>query len=683
MRSDMRQQRLWTALAVLLCGVTARGELGAQVALPATPPSIALPIHDVTVFSDRARIVRRGPVGLERGTQTIQLPTLPATVDPNSVRLSATGAQVLRVEVVQRTSSALPQTEAEAVLHELNQLLDQRRKLTDARNELSAERDFLERLTPSAAPGGNAMHPPLLLEAGGWMSSLEFFDQREAKDDAALVALEPKLRASKEKIAKVAAEALRLAGSGAGEPGYDVTAVVDARGTKATFSLAYVAMGARWYPAYDVRYQPGTKEAEVSFSGLVSQSTGEDWTDANLTLSTAIPATTATLPRLLAWKIGEKERFIPAPAAAWQPPLTSAPAPVAWATPPAPPDDQALRQALYAAANGIDVNEQAALDKVATTDMPATEKAERMKRRAGEPDYDSVPDRSDVSMSAALAGVEQMPPAAAAPPPSPPAPMAAPMMAPQSLASGYARSYHSVPTQSVAFGAPGGWAPPYLAQDLPAALAGGYTFVYRAAKPESVASGGEARPVALFTRRFPAVANERILPALSKVAYLVAKITNDGDRPLLAGRAHLFVGSDLVGVAAVPTTAVGESVTVPLGIDDAIQIDRNVHVLSSEQGLFSKEDVSHYEVVIELANPRSQVEHAVVEDQVPLAHGEKVEVKLDAVAPAAKVDKVNGLVDWTVDLVPGKKRTLTLRYSITRPKDWKLSQFTALTGTNP
>src|SRR5207245_8914222 len=59
---------------------------------------------------------------------------------------------------------------------------------------------------------------------------------------------------------------------------------------------------------------PTRRSSDLSFAGLVSQETGEDWSDARLTLSTAVPATSTQMPKIFSWKIGELERFIPTPA---------------------------------------------------------------------------------------------------------------------------------------------------------------------------------------------------------------------------------------------------------------------------------------------------------------------------------------------------------------------------------
>ncbi|MGA4815128.1 mucoidy inhibitor MuiA family protein [Pseudomonas aeruginosa] len=52
---------------------------------------------------------------------------------------------------------------------------------------------------------------------------------------------------------------------------------------------------------YDARLRDGAKTIELTYQGLVRQSSGEDWTDVDLTLSTARPALGGNVPRLNPW----------------------------------------------------------------------------------------------------------------------------------------------------------------------------------------------------------------------------------------------------------------------------------------------------------------------------------------------------------------------------------------------
>ncbi|MDH4203097.1 MAG: mucoidy inhibitor MuiA family protein [Phycisphaerae bacterium] len=73
--------------------------------------------------------------------------------------------------------------------------------------------------------------------------------------------------------------------------------VPDASKTKAV-QLSYLVDGANWSPQYNLKALPEKKLVDVEYNAVVHQSSGEDWTNAELALSTAVPALVATPPTL-------------------------------------------------------------------------------------------------------------------------------------------------------------------------------------------------------------------------------------------------------------------------------------------------------------------------------------------------------------------------------------------------
>lgn len=641
-------------------------------------PAIALPIREVTVYSDRARVVRSGEVPLSNGQQRVRLPQIPATADPSSVRLEVQNASVARIEVRRADLGELPVGEAEKLLREIEAARDQEAALEQKRQTIAAEREMLESLRPTSSPILDAKAQPALLETGGWRTALSFLETRAAADADQERSLEQQLRTLRRRLEQLCAKAQQMAAGANGVPGWVVEALLDGRGANARLSLAYLAANARWYPAYDVRYTPGASDVEVDFAGLVSQETGEDWTDARLVLSSAIPATTTSVPKLPAWKIGEKDQFIPTPFPKPEelPPVLPLPMP---RPVPASRNSERLRQALVAAAqvgiqqpamNGelqfLDDSVQGYLSKPSGAYAESKKKDKGGRKAANAP----APQRSRPPAPPPMAP-------AAAPPPMEremPAAKVASEVAVSRPSSLLGKS-RSEPTEGVSFSAVRGWQMPSYSGDLPAALAGGYDFTYTSARPESVRSGGEARRVGLHAARFPARALVTIFPALKKQAYLVAEVSNNSDKPLLSGSANLFVGADLQGQAKLPTIAVGEKLTLPLGIDEGIQIERNVNVVTKETGLISKDDVTTYEVVIELLNPRGAAVEAKVTDQIPLKGDRYVEVALDRMEPQAILTKEEGTLEWQLPLKGGAKQVIKFAYTVTRPRNAKLRQW--------
>ncbi len=630
--------------------------------VPALGAALDAPVTSVTVFSDRARVTRTAKVAVA-GTQRIELPPLVEGADPATVRVEAVGATVQRVEIAHVDASDLPLDEARALATSLEQLDDRLAKNARDGEAVGALADAIRRLSPTL-PAGDPLKPPPRLNAAGWPQVIAFcdgwLDRLQTKTRA--IGYE---RADLERERAEAAEKARLLGGAGRRSGWRVTPTVDGHGA-ATLSITYLVGAARWRPGYDLAFDPDKSVVRVSFAGEVSQETGEDWTDAALTLSTAVPATAATFPKLLAWKIGERDRFIPTPV------------PIAESLPPAPPSappppvereqKEALRERLLALAEG--------------------------RPRRGPPpgasngDFDrrGVADEEDK---------KEMPAAAEAPPPpsmmEAPAPMSMPMPAPAvahrreresvrpasapvtvGLANGAERE--EVATASVGLAAPPAWTPPTFAPDLPASLAGGYDLAFAALRPETVKSGKGARRVALLAESWPVSVERRLFPALAPDAYLVAEIKSPSSRVLPGGPATLAVGDDPAGVAQLKLVAPGETFTLPLGLDRALRPKRNVKLVESEKGVFSKDDVGEYTVTTEIANPyRTPVSVRVI-DQIPTTGDKNVEIKLGPMSPDARIDAINGLLEWRIVLPPSGKSTVTFVYTLRRPKGWRMHQ---------
>lgn len=73
--------------------------------------------------------------------------------------------------------------------------------------------------------------------------------------------------------------------------------------------ISYLVRNASWYPQYDVRVQTDEVQmrgtVELTYIGMVQQSTGENWDKVELSLSTARPSLASILPELQPWYLKE------------------------------------------------------------------------------------------------------------------------------------------------------------------------------------------------------------------------------------------------------------------------------------------------------------------------------------------------------------------------------------------
>lgn len=76
----------------------------------------------------------------------------------------------------------------------------------------------------------------------------------------------------------------------------------------ATIELNYLVNGATWIPQYNLRADPGESTALIEYNALLNQTSGEDWPNVSLALSTAQPAMVAAPPALEPMKITLRSR---------------------------------------------------------------------------------------------------------------------------------------------------------------------------------------------------------------------------------------------------------------------------------------------------------------------------------------------------------------------------------------
>jgi hypothetical protein len=635
--------------------------------------ALEAPVTQVTVFTDQARVVRTAQVSVN-GTQSIEFPSLRNSLDVSSVRVEASGAEVTRVDLERITPEKLRTDEAKKVLAEIEKLDTELERLSLERQALTQQSDALHRLAP-VAPTGDPLKAAPRLNAAGWAAAAQFSPEQLTKVQTKLRGVEKSVKQASEARAKWLEEARKL-GNPQTMSGWKVTAQVSGNGP-ATLTLTYLVRGAQWTPTWDLQLQPETNTVNLSLAGLVTQTTGEDWTQAALTLSTAIPSHAVKVPKLATWKIGVADRFIPTPT-----PLYS---PIA----PPPP----LVQARYARSEEDLVRARLARIGIAGpigNSTPVTSRSPtnmdfadaEIEGELAQPEDIVVADKRKKPTRDSF-GSRNAPGA----PPPPPAPSMAPMaqvapvvtMEEQAFAVNEASVTTSAlgrsePVATFSLSPPPGWRPPMFGPDSPVTLAAGYDLLFVSLQKETIPSGAGTRRVALWSAQWPVSVERKLFPALTPDAFLVAELKNPSQQVLPGGPAQLYVGADPAGTARLKLVSPGEAFTLPLGIDRALKPVRNVQVVEATQGVFSKEEVGTYVVTIELANPYNAPVAVRVLDQFPVTDQKEVETKLIESKPTATQDGKKGSLEWRLTIPPLQKQTFSFTYTVKRPRGWKLQQ---------
>jgi uncharacterized protein (TIGR02231 family) len=200
--------------------------------------------------------------------------------------------------------------------------------------------------------------------------------------------------------------------------------------------------------------------------------------------------------------------------------------------------------------------------------------------------------------------------------------------------------------------------------------AGATSASFKIAVNSSIPSDNSPQRVPITSASLKAVPEYLTVPKRQTAAFLTSKVVNSSDFPLLAGAMNVFLDGTFVATSGLRTVMPSEKFDLALGVDDGIAIKhKRVNKFTEDTGLTNSGKRITYEYLITVQNNKKTTERVIVADQVPLSRNEKIVVKL--LSPDAREVKPTdeGTLKWTLDLKPGEKRELTVKFSVDYPND--------------
>ncbi|MGT2502211.1 mucoidy inhibitor MuiA family protein [Bradyrhizobium guangxiense] len=253
-------------------------------------------IDSVTVYPDGATVTRVIAVDLPSGDTTLVAKDFPLGLDTSSIRVEGEGGAKLTIGTI----DARPPRAAPVNLPELEKrieaLNDQRADLQGAIDSANARRKFAEHFAEAAPVGiGEKGEARPIAE---WRTAFAAVGDEIASADTAVREATRKLREIDRQIAQLDAERKAKPASKL-EVRMDIAAPA---ATKATLRVTYNVRNARWLPLYDARLDTGAKDRkpqlELVRRAEITQSTGEDWSNVTLGVSTVRISRGGSAPEL-------------------------------------------------------------------------------------------------------------------------------------------------------------------------------------------------------------------------------------------------------------------------------------------------------------------------------------------------------------------------------------------------
>ncbi|MDX1652753.1 MAG: DUF4139 domain-containing protein [Brumimicrobium sp.] len=276
-------------------------------------------IKDVTVYLNGAQIHRTAEFSVKSGVTDIVIGGLSRYIDAKSIQIKSTGGIII---LDTKFSTYYPQPDEE----EINKLPIEIRlkidKLTDSISEMnytiSNLNSDIEVLKASKAIilNSNAMRGqgkvndsiPLLKEA------VEYYQKKVREINHEIAQLERKQDGFQKKKGEMENRLRKLHNFSknnefkqkSNQPDYRITVKVSSTTPiKGLLDLNYLVSNAGWTAQYDLQSSVETKKINLNYKAEVYQSTGVDWENVRLNISTNDPYKNKTKPDLQPWYLGE------------------------------------------------------------------------------------------------------------------------------------------------------------------------------------------------------------------------------------------------------------------------------------------------------------------------------------------------------------------------------------------
>ncbi|MEH1911016.1 MAG: mucoidy inhibitor MuiA family protein [Nostoc sp.] len=274
--------------------------------IPSWRKTVQSQIVAVTVYSDRALVTRRGVVELTGIEQELVITPVPVTLETESVRVSGTGTVGVRLVGVSSDRIYTTEPVAERVAHftrQIQQLEAEKRHLQAQVDALALQSSFIEGLREKTEEPFSQSLSRKNLSLSETLDFLNFLGSQYS--EYAIASGECKTQQQElDKQLQALHTSLQKIQTPHPKESFSLVVAIEVTGEgEFELELSYLVNRASWTPLYDLRFNTTSDIVHLSYLAEITQSSGEDWIGANLTLSTAKPGLGTLPPKLEPWYI--------------------------------------------------------------------------------------------------------------------------------------------------------------------------------------------------------------------------------------------------------------------------------------------------------------------------------------------------------------------------------------------
>lgn len=594
-------------------------------------------IEKVTVFLEGAQVQRIAKTSLSAGKFELVFTNISPSIEKQSIQVKADG-NITVLSVIHQQNFLKEQQKQDEIKEIEEQKETQTEKIALQKNILNVFKQEETMLVKNQQIGGanNGIKAVDLKEAADFQRNrLTEVYQKQMETDRAIKKMEIELG----KMNKQLAELNQKADISTSE----IHVTVNAKETtNSNFTITYLVKQSGWFPTYDIRVKDISSPINLQYKANVFQSSGEDWKDVKLFISSGNPNENGTKPVINPWYL----KYV----YAYQPRTNTIQSTYSAGTVTGTVTDEKGDPLPGASITIKGTRTGVSVDNNGQYRLLARPGDVLLVSGAGlEPTEATIGYGGSVNIAVKrliLAGTEVVVTA-----------LGQGDSWGSYSGSGYStydNKRYKKKKEETAINTTTSYQPT--------------TTVYEIDDPYTILNDGKNYMVDIDGYEVDARYEYYAAPKLEADAFLTAKIVDWQELNLLPGDANLFFEGTFLGKSLLDVTNAGDTLNISLGKDKGVQVKRTLlKDFSSKRFIGSNKTATRqYEIVIR--NNKQQPVSIIVEDQFPVSTQKEIEVQ-DRKYEGAKLDDDTQRITWQMTVNSKKENKVNFKYEVKYPKD--------------
>lgn len=608
-------------------------------------------IKQVTVFLEGAQVTRQAAVPLKSGVTTLTFTGISPAIQEQSIQVEAPAVKILSVSFRINHLDEVQKPE------KITSLEQERRRLLGL---VAQEESFLEVykeeesiLNTNKSIGGTEKG----VEIEELKVAMDYFRKRLLEIKHEQLTVTRNIRKYNEEVGKIEAQ-LRELSLVKSQPTGEITVKVSAKNSiLADLKVKYVVQEARWFPSYDIRAINIKSPVAITYKANVSQQSGEDWENVDLTISSGNPTEVGARPIIKPWYLGFNN-------SAAQPYTTI---------------NEVTSSSLYGSRAPSMIRGRVVDSK--GEPLPGVNvmvKGTTLGTVTDAEGYYSVMAIGDTqTLAFSFIGYQTQEVAAQGRDQLNIALREDQTSLSEVVVTGYGNQLRKGLAGSVAGVQIRGASSTYgsmskaeiekIKRSITTPVVRQTNIEFTLDEPFSIKSDGEVRATEMIEYELDALYEYYCAPKLETDAFLIAKVLNWDEYNFLQGEASLFFEGKFIGRSVMDTQNTSDTLTLSLGRDPNVLVTREkVKELSSRQFIGANQKAT-YAYDISIRNKKALPITIVIEDQVPVSN--RKEIGVDNLEDSNRdYNEETGIIKWKKEIAAGKTEVLKLKYAVRYPK---------------